>query len=80
MPASRIVFHLGPPKTGTTFLQELMWHHRDALREVGVLYSATFPEANFRAAVDLVGENVNGWHDPLVEGEWGRLVIAARRA
>ncbi|MFN2522976.1 MAG: hypothetical protein ABR614_06665 [Mycobacteriales bacterium] len=79
MPASRIVFHIGSPKTGTTFLQELMWHHRDELRGAGVLYSSLFPEANFRAAVDLVGEYFNGWHDPLVDGAWDRLVTTLRR-
>lgn len=79
MPASRIVFHLGCPKTGTTFLQELMWHHRDQLRAAGVLYSSLYPEANFRAAVDLLGEHFNGWEDPLSDGAWERLVHTLRR-
>jgi hypothetical protein len=35
--ARRVYFHIGAPKTGTTYLQRVMWHNRAALRAAGVL-------------------------------------------
>lgn len=35
--ADRVFLHLGVPKSGTTYLQSALWHHRDALRADGVL-------------------------------------------
>ena len=36
--ARRVILHVGNHKTGTTFLQTLMWNNRAALRRQGVLY------------------------------------------
>ena len=33
----RVFLHVGLPKTGTTYLQTLLWHNRDELRRQGVL-------------------------------------------
>ncbi len=33
----RVFLHLGLPKTGTSFLQAILWSHRDELRAAGVL-------------------------------------------
>jgi hypothetical protein len=38
--AQRVIFHLGNHKTGTTYLQSLMWNNRDVLRRQGVLFPA----------------------------------------
>ncbi len=35
--ATRVVLHVGTPKTGTTYLQTLMWKQRDRLRADGLL-------------------------------------------
>jgi hypothetical protein len=35
--AHTVFFHVGLPKTGTTYLQTLMWNNRDELRRQGVL-------------------------------------------
>jgi hypothetical protein len=35
--AQRVFFHIGLPKTGTTYLQTLMWDNRDELARQGVL-------------------------------------------
>src|SRR3954453_18003559 len=35
--ASRVLFHVGLPKTGTTYLQTLLWNNTDELRRQGVL-------------------------------------------
>ncbi|MBS44799.1 MAG: hypothetical protein CMH83_16865 [Nocardioides sp.] len=36
--ARRVHLHVGLPKTGTTYLQTIMWHNRALLRERGLLY------------------------------------------
>ncbi len=33
----RVFVHIGLPKTGTSYLQTIMWSHRDELREAGLL-------------------------------------------
>lgn len=35
--AQRVFLHVGTPKTGTTYLQSVLWGSRDTLREQGVL-------------------------------------------
>lgn len=35
--AERVILHIGPRKTGTTYLQTLLWSNRDRLAEQGVL-------------------------------------------
>src|SRR3954451_12749015 len=35
--ASRVLFHVGLPKTGTTYLQTILWNNTDELRRQGVL-------------------------------------------
>lgn len=35
--SERVVVHIGLPKTGTTYLQTLLWSHRDVLRSQGIL-------------------------------------------
>jgi len=36
--ARRVFLHIGAPKSGTTYLQTIMWHNRPRLRELGYLY------------------------------------------
>ena len=52
---TRVVLHVGLPKTGTTYLQAVLAHHRDALREAGVLYPFVRPQAMFLGAVEVRG-------------------------
>lgn len=37
--ARRVFFHIGAPKTGTTFLQQVLWANREALAARGVLFA-----------------------------------------
>ncbi|MDP9444282.1 MAG: hypothetical protein M3P83_08000 [Actinomycetota bacterium] len=72
--ARRVVFHIGAPKTGTTFLQTVMWHNRPRLREQGVLYPGDSRMDHFRAS-----EVVRGLHNRRVRGagaSWERLASA----
>lgn len=75
----RLYLHLGSPKTGTTYLQEILWNNRDALAHAGVLYPGDRPEAHFHAAMDLQGRRFQeDWFDPDVPGAWRDLVERAR--
>jgi hypothetical protein len=37
VPTPRVFVHIGLPKTGTSYLQTILWSHRPALREAGLL-------------------------------------------
>jgi hypothetical protein len=71
--------HIGPPKSGTTFLQAMLWQHRAALGRDGVLYPARHPNDHFRAALDLRGIKFQGYDDPRVPGAWQRVVDRSLR-
>lgn len=72
-----VLFHIGAPKTGTTYLQHVMTHNRAALREAGVLYPGT-QVSHFWASQDLRGTGFRGFVDPHVPGSWDRLVAETR--
>jgi hypothetical protein len=76
--SQRVVLHIGTPKSGTTYLQDLLWDSRSALADVGVLYPGEHPGAHFHAVLDVRREGFHGWVDPAVPGAWDRLVTAAR--
>ena len=48
--ATTVYLHVGAPKTGTTYIQDSLWAHRDALRAVGVLVPGGRRFAAFHAA------------------------------
>jgi hypothetical protein len=76
--AQRVIIHVGTPKSGTTYLQDLMESSRAALLEGGVLYPGEHAADHFRAAVDLKNDGYLDQEDPAVPGAWARLVEAAR--
>ncbi len=73
--ARRVVFHVGTLKTGTTYLQKVMWENRAALAESGVLFAGEYyrdrvwatqtvrgmgtPHARARTAWDRITRQVN---------------------
>jgi hypothetical protein len=70
----RVVLHVGLPKTGTTYLQTVLAHHRDALRETGVLYPFVRPQAMFLGAVEVRGSREKfGLTAEDVAGTWQAL-------
>ena len=52
--ARRVFLHIGPPKTGTSFLQAAWWQHREELAEQGLLFPGDQRMAHFRAAAVLL--------------------------
>ena len=56
--ARRAFLHLGTAKSGTTYLQELWWRHRAALRDQGLLLPGTALRDHFHAAALVKGMDV----------------------
>jgi hypothetical protein len=76
-----VYLHVGEPKTGTTFLQQVMWRNRSALAQFGIMLPGPRPLAHWRAAQDL-REVPQAATDPLgpFTGAWDRLARQALRA
>ncbi|MBL0750049.1 hypothetical protein [Nocardioides baculatus] len=74
--ARRAFLHVGTAKSGTSFLQDLWWQHRDALRDRGLLLPGRRRRDHFTAAalvkgmsavVDDLGERDRDVWDRIVE-------------
>lgn len=78
---SRVFLHIGEPKTGTTFLQQVMWSNRAELAAQGVVLPGHHPQDHYRASQDLRGirklasDPAGSW-----DGEWDILASQARSA
>lgn len=53
--ARRVFLHVGTAKSGTSFLQDLWWQHRDDLRERGLLLPGDGRRDHFAAAAVVKG-------------------------
>lgn len=73
--AERTVLHVGLPKTGTTFLQTIMWAQRDLLRERGFLYPGHERMNHFEVARSVGGGSGPGGISDRLRAE---LVAQAR--
>jgi hypothetical protein len=74
---ARVLLHVGAPKTGTSFVQDILFTHQDALRERGILYPADRHDAHFLAALDLM-ELPWGGLEREASGAWDRLAEQVR--
>lgn len=70
--ARRVFFHIGAPKTGTTFLQTVMWNNRRALKEQGVLYPGDRRMDHYHATREVKGVSAANLAEEA--GVWDRLV------
>jgi hypothetical protein len=77
----QVFVHVGEPKSGTTFVQQVMWGNRDQLAQQGVLLPGMHPQDHFRANQDL-REAPQGSDDPTGSwfGEWDLLAEQALQA
>ncbi|MDQ3627935.1 MAG: hypothetical protein M3419_03825 [Actinomycetota bacterium] len=69
----RVYIHIGAPKTGTTFLQHMLFGYREQLLADGVSYPADSYDDHFFAAVDLQDLDFSGAPRPEAGGAWDRL-------
>ena len=70
-------FHVGLPKTGTTYLQSLLWGHRDALREQGVLLPGESSREHLWATGVVREDPRLDRRGPRAPGAWDRLLEEA---
>jgi hypothetical protein len=73
-----VYLHVGEPKSGTTFVQQVMWGNRDELARQGVVLPGAHAQDHFRANQDL-REAAQAADDPTGShvGEWDLLVKQA---
>lgn len=76
---STIFLHVGLPKTGTTFLQDLLREHADALAAEGLHYPLVDVPDHFHAALDA-RDNLKfaGGERPQAAGAWRRVTDRAK--
>ncbi len=74
----RAVLHVGAPKTGTTYLQAVLWRNREQLRAAGILYPLTRQAEHFAAALDLREMSWGGRVDGPWVGAWAPLADRMR--
>jgi|Tabmets5t2r1_1033131.scaffolds.fasta_scaffold16664_2 hypothetical protein len=69
----RLHLHIGAPKTGTTFLQSVLWQYRRSWPEYDVAYPVDSPEEMFHATLDVRALRWGGVEHPEWAGSWDRL-------
>jgi hypothetical protein len=74
----KVLLHVGTPKTGTSYLQDVLHHNRVRLAAQGVLYPAERFDAHFLAALDLLKMPWGGLEEEAV-GAWDTLAGQVRR-
>jgi hypothetical protein len=77
MSERKVLLHVGAPKTGTSFVQDLLFRNREQLAAQGVLYPAERFDAHFLAALDLMQLRWGGLEEQAV-GAWDRLADQVR--
>ena len=75
---SRVLLHVGTPKTGTSYLQEVLFRNRRVLEGAGIRYPADRFDAHFLAALDLMRLPWGGLEREAI-GAWDRLAGQVRR-
>jgi hypothetical protein len=73
----RVLLHVGTPKTGTSYLQDVLFRNKRTLAEHGILYAADRHDAHFLAALDLMRLPWGGLEREAV-GAWERLAEQVR--
>lgn len=68
---------MGVAKSGTTYLQKVLYDNRSLLERHGVRYPGHRRDEHFLASMDLRGSGFEGHTYAAAEGAWDRLVHAA---
>jgi len=76
--ADPVFVHIGPPKTGTTYLQTVLWSNRATLKDQGLLVPGRSPVSQFHAAVDLLDRDPTRVGADRTAGSWETLVDELR--
>jgi hypothetical protein len=73
----RLLLHVGTPKSGTSFVQDVLFSNRAALAARGLLYPADRFDEHFLAALDLMELPWGGLEQQAV-GAWDRVAERVR--
>jgi hypothetical protein len=73
----KVYVHIGAPKTGTTFVQNVLWHNREQLADDGVLYPYTSRGQHFSAMLDV---RERGWGARAADSARGTWDTVAQRS
>ncbi len=73
----RVYLHVGTPKTGTSYFQDVLFRNKEVLAEAGILYPADRFDAHFLAALDLMRLPWGGLEAEAI-GAWDRLAEQVR--
>jgi hypothetical protein len=76
--SERVLLHVGTPKTGTSYLQDVLFRNRRSLTDQGILYPAERFDGQFLASLDLMRLPWGGLEREAV-GAWDTLAEAVRR-
>jgi hypothetical protein len=74
----RLFLHVGSPKTGTTFLQNVLWSHRQLAEEQGLLLPLDSFADHYLASLDVRGLSARAEHPERAVGIWDRVARQAR--
>lgn len=74
----RLFWHIGQPKTGTTYLQQILWSNEAALAEQGIALPGGKHRWLLWAALDLAQAPGLERRDKRAPGSWQRLVEEIR--
>ena len=74
---TRVLLHVGTPKTGTSHLQDVLFRNQQVLATHDICYPADRFDAHFLAALDLMRLPWGGLETEAV-GAWDRLAAAVR--
>jgi len=74
---NRIFLHVGSPKTGTTFLQQVVWSQRALAKEQGLLLPLKSFFEHFLASLDVRDLAGRPEHPPRAVGIWQKAVDEA---
>ena len=77
-PRNRIFLHVGSPKTGTTFLQQVLWSQRQKAETQGLLLPLNSFFEHFLASLDVRDLADRAEHPPRASGIWQKAVGQAQ--
>jgi hypothetical protein len=75
--STKVVLHVGTPKTGTSYLQDVLFRNREVLARTGIIYPASRPDGQFLAALDLMQLPWGGLQTEAI-GAWDDLARQVR--
>ncbi len=75
----KVLLHVGTPKTGTSYLQDVLFRNRDVLADAGITYPASRHDSHFLAALDLMQLPWGGLQSDAI-GAWDDLAARVRAA